>query len=70
MAIFGSLMAYFFYNYGVSKIEVSESTLYTYLQPVIAIPLSVLFLNEILTPAFIVGSVFILFGLIIAETRK
>lgn len=70
MAIFGSALAYSFHNYGISKIEVSEASLFTYLQPVIAVPLSVIFLKEPLTPIFIIGSLFIITGLLVAETRK
>ena len=33
MAIFGSIIAFFAYIYGQSKIEVSEAAVFTYLQP-------------------------------------
>lgn len=70
MALLGSVIAYTLSNYGISKIEASESALFTYLQPIFALPASVLFLHETISTAFIVGSVFVLGGVIIAETRK
>ncbi len=70
MAIFSSVIAYFTYNYGVSKIEASEATLFTYLQPLFAVPLSVLWLREKITLPFIIGAIFIIGGVSLSEIRK
>lgn len=70
MSIFSSAIAYLTFNYGLSQIEASEASLYTYLQPIIAVPLAVIFLKETITFIFVAGSVLILSGLFIAETKK
>ena len=69
MAIFGSIIGFTAYLKGQEGIEASEATLFTYLQPLIYIPLGILLLNEKVHPVQI-GSLFIiLFGVIIAEKR-
>lgn len=70
MSIFSSIIAYFTYNYGVSKIEASEATLFTYLQPLFAAPLAILWLGEKITLPFVVGAIFIVFGITLTEARK
>lgn len=69
MALFSSVLAYFFYVFGLSKIEASEATVFTYLQPVFSIPIAILFLNEKISPFFILGAVLIVLGVFICETR-
>jgi len=69
MAIFCSVFANFFYVFGFSKIEASEATVFTYLQPVFSVPLSVLLLNEKITPAFVFGATLIMLGVFICELR-
>lgn len=66
----GSVIAYFTYIYGFSKIEASEATIFSYLQPVFAVPVSVIFLKEDLSPPFILGAVLIVTGILVCETRK
>lgn len=75
MAILGSVIAYFTYIYGFSKIEASEATLFTYLEPVFAIPISVIFLKEKTGLFFGSGVVLIILGIFLAQfhsrkTRK
>lgn len=69
MAIFSSIVAYFAYIYGLTKIEASEATIFTYLQPIFAVPIAVIFLKETLSLAFIFGSVLIILGVFICEYR-
>lgn len=69
MAIFGSVIAYFTYIYGFSKIEASEATLFTYLEPIFAIPVSIFFLKERTSFLFAVGALLILWGVIVSELR-
>lgn len=69
MAVFSSVLAYFFYVFGLSKIEASEATVFTYLQPLFAVPISVIFLKEVLTLPFIFGAIFITLGVFICEFR-
>lgn len=70
MATFSSVIAFFTYNYGVSKIEASEATLFTYLQPLFSAPLAVLWLGEKITFPFIIGAIFIVCGVTLTEVRK
>ena len=70
MAILGSVIAYSTYVYGVSKIEASEATVFAYLQPLFAIPTSVIFLKEEITTAFFLGAILIVSGVLICELRK
>ena len=67
MAIFSSIFAYFAYLFGLSKIEASEATVFTYLQPVFAIPVSLLFLNEKITLPFFLGATLIILGVFMCE---
>lgn len=69
MSIFSSIVAYFAYIYGLTKIEASEATIFTYLQPIFAVPIAVIFLKETLSLAFIFGSALIILGVFICEYR-
>lgn len=70
MAILGSVVAYSTYIYGVSKIEASEATVFTYLQPVFAVPASILLLGEKTTAPFWTGAILIVAGVFICEFRR
>ncbi len=69
MALFGSVIAYFTYVYGLSKIEASETEVFTYLQPIFAVPVSVLFLGEKLSLPFLAGLLFMGIGVIACQWR-
>jgi drug/metabolite transporter (DMT)-like permease len=69
MSFFGSIIAYTTYNWGVSLIEASEATLFTYLQPVFAAPLSFFWLKETITPLFLLGAFLIAIGVFRTEYR-
>jgi drug/metabolite transporter (DMT)-like permease len=70
MAVLSGTVAYTIRNVAVKTIEVSESALYQYLQPLWAAILAVLWLHEAITPSYIVGGVIIAIGVYIAEFRK
>lgn len=69
MAILGSVVAYFTYIYGLTKIEASEATIFTYLQPLFAVPLAAVWLAEKITLPFLVGALLIGLGVFICEKR-
>lgn len=69
-AVFCSVIAYFTYIYGLTKIEASEATIFTYLQPLFSIPLAIIFLGEKTSPAFWLGAFFITAGVFICEFRR
>jgi drug/metabolite transporter (DMT)-like permease len=70
MGILGTPVAVTLLLYGQSKIEVSEASLFTYLQPLIFIPLSVLWLGDRLYPTQLLGLILIVAGVYLAESRR
>jgi len=70
MSIFSSVIAYTLYEYGLSLIEASEATLFAYLQPIFAAPLSLLWLGEKITFPFLVGAIVITCGIFISGVLK
>lgn len=69
MALISGTLGYYFFTRGTRTIEVSEAGLFYYLQPVFQIPLAILWLNETITPIFILGSILIIAGVFIAEKK-
>ncbi len=69
MAIFGSIISMTLSNYSLSKIEASEATLFLYLQPLVYIPLSVIWLNESLSSVQLLGMTLIFSGVWYASKR-
>lgn len=69
MAVFSSVIAYSAYTYGLKKIEASEASVFTYLQPLFAIPAAVIFLGEKLTIYLVVGAILITLGVFVCESR-
>jgi len=59
-----------FYIKGQEMIEISEASIFGYLQPVITIPLGVLWLNENLNIFQIMGITLIAGGVIVASVRE
>lgn len=70
MSLLGSIVAVPAYIYGNSLIEASEASLFTYLQPLVTIPLATLWLNEPLNLIMITALIFSTSGVYIAEKRK
>jgi len=70
MALLSGNLAYYFYVRGQRTIEVSEASLFNYIQPLFMIPLAVLWLKESLSKTFIIGAIIITIGLVIAELKK
>ncbi len=70
MAILSGTLAYTLRNKAVKTIEVSEASIFSYLYPLWAAPLAVLWLGEKLTLPFLVGAGVIAIGVTIAEYKK
>ncbi|HUW21712.1 MAG TPA: DMT family transporter [Candidatus Bathyarchaeia archaeon] len=70
MSLFSSVIAYTTYNWGISLIEASEATLFTYLQPIFAAPLAFFWLKEEVTAGFLIGAFLIAIGIFLTEFRK
>lgn len=69
MGILGSPVAVSLYLYGQARIEASEAALFTYLQPLVYLPLTTLWLGDHLSATQIIGLVMIAFGVYLAERR-
>lgn len=69
MAIFGSIIGFTLYLYGQSLIEASEACLFTYLQPLVGIPLAMWLLNETISWPQIIAVIIISFGVFLGEYK-
>jgi drug/metabolite transporter (DMT)-like permease len=69
MGFFGTAIAFSLVYYGYSKIEASEATLFTYLQPLIYVPLATFWLKEPLVPIQVIGLLLVIVGVAVAEYR-
>lgn len=70
MAVFSGTIAYTLRNIAIKTIEVSESALFQYLQPLWAAILAVLWLHEPITASYIMGGIVIAIGVFIAERKN
>ena len=70
LTVFGSIIAYSAYTYALSKIRVSTMSLYAYINPIVAVLLGWLILNERLTVVSIAAMVTILGGVAIVQTSS
>lgn len=69
MSILGTIIAIPAFNYGLKLIEASEATLFTYLQPLISIPLAMIWLQETINLSTIIGLALVFSGVFLAEKR-
>src|SRR5439155_1966139 len=67
MAVFPSAVCYIIYYYALSHIAPSRVSAFTYLQPLIATLLAVLFLDERVTAHLVAGGTVIFSGVYLAE---
>lgn len=67
--IFAAVLAHFFLAYGIKYIKASEVGIFTYVDPLVTISIAVPLLNEIITPAYLIGAIFVFLGIFIAEGR-
>lgn len=67
MAIFGSIIAFTAYQVAQKHLEASQVSIFSYLIPLVAVPVAFLWLKEQLGLWFVVGAIIIGVGVIIAE---
>ena len=67
MVIFSSVIAYWLYEYGVQKMEVSEAGLFQYIEPLFTIPVAIIFIGERFYFVYIIGGIITALGLYVAE---
>ena len=65
LIIFGSIAAYTAYLWLVANAPVSLTATYAYVNPIIAVALGSLFLDELITSAYAIGGLIILVGVIL-----
>lgn len=68
-ALFSSAAAYCLYNWALSKMPANRTSVFTYIDPIIAIAIAVPLLGEKITVPFIIGSVLVFLGILLAEGR-
>ncbi|MBU1071580.1 DMT family transporter [Patescibacteria group bacterium] len=69
MGVLGSILGLTLYLIGQDKIEASEASLFTYLQPIFAIPLAMILLSESIHLIEILAIAIIITGVYLAEKR-
>lgn len=65
LIIFGSIAAYSAYLWLVANAPVSLTATYAYVNPIIAVALGAIFLDELITSAYAIGGLIILIGVIL-----
>lgn len=70
MALLSGNLAYYLFVRAERTLKVSETVLFNYLQPLVAIPLAIFWLHESLTWHFVVGAIIIAVGLVIVEYKR
>jgi len=69
MGVFGSILGLTLYLIGQDKIEASEASLFTYLQPVFSVPAAIILLSESVSLLNLISIAAIIFGVYLAEKR-
>jgi len=70
MAVLSSIAAYYLFEWGLTKVEVKDTAIFSYLQPVFTLPFAYMLLGEIPNRFMLVGAGIIALGVLIAEDRK
>lgn len=67
--IFSSAIAYFLFNYSMSKLRAQEVGLFTYIDPIAAVLLAIPLVSEYPNRFFVLGSILVFLGIFLAEKR-
>ncbi len=71
--LYGSLsastLAYLCYDIGVNNLKANEVGIFFYLDPIVTVLMAIPLLSEIITPAYIIGSMIVFVGIFIAEGK-
>jgi len=70
LVIFGSIAAYSAYLWLVANAPVSLTATYAYVNPIIAVALGVIFLDELITSAYASGAAIVLVGVILVVSAE
>jgi drug/metabolite transporter (DMT)-like permease len=69
MALLSGTLAYILNNLGLRSIELSEAALFSYLYPIISAVLAIILLGDKITIPIVIGSLFTLAGVFLAEYK-
>lgn len=67
--IFATVLTYSLFTWGLKYVSATAAGIISYLNPIVAILASIVFLGEKLTFSFIVGAVLVIIGLFVSEAR-
>lgn len=70
LAVFGSVIGYFSYNYALKKVKATEVSILSYFNTIIALFLGWLVLDEIITIDLLIATVLIIVGVFITNYKK
>src|SRR5258706_8135203 len=68
-SFFASFLAWLLFYYGLRRVLASETGVFMYIDPIATLIVAIPLLHEFPTPLFILGSLFVFFGIYIAEGR-
>lgn len=67
--ILSSAVAYTLFDWALSKLPANRTSVFTYIDPIVAIIIAIPLLGEKITLPFVLGSLLVLLGIVIAERR-
>ncbi|KAF2341680.1 DMT family transporter [Flavobacterium tistrianum] len=70
LSIFGSVIAFFCYNYALKHVTAVQVSILSYINTIIAVFLGWLLLDEVITVDFIIATVLIILGVFIVNYKK
>lgn len=69
-SMFASFAAWFLFFWAYKRVTASETTIYSYLQPVSSVMIAIPLVHEVPSVIFLIGSALVIVGLSIAENHK
>lgn len=70
LAVFGSIVGYFSYNYALKKVAATKVSILSYFNTIIAIFLGWLILDEVITSDLLIATVLIILGVFITNYKR
>lgn len=70
MSVLSSIVAYYLFEWGLTKVAVKDTAIFSYLQPVFALPFAYALLGEVPNQYMLLGAAIIALGVLIAEDHK
>nr|MBI5455834.1 DMT family transporter [Candidatus Levybacteria bacterium] len=67
--ILASIIAHYFLFFGLKNIKVSETGIFTYVDPIATILVAIPLLHEVITESYLIATVLVFLGIYIAEER-